>query len=86
VAIYDSLYVALAERRDTAMVTAAEGLIRRLSGDAGLAKRMVWVGDLLPDGLETAPRDINQVGHGFCLAQRHGKHKRQSATGGKRKF
>ena len=46
VTIYGSLYVALAERRDIAMVTADEGLIRRLTGDAGLAKRMVWVGDL----------------------------------------
>jgi predicted nucleic acid-binding protein len=44
VTIYDSLYVALAERRDIVMVTADEILIRRLSGDAALAKRMVWVG------------------------------------------
>jgi predicted nucleic acid-binding protein len=47
VTIYDSLYVALAERRDIVMVTADERLIRRLSGDAALAKRMVWVGDLM---------------------------------------
>jgi predicted nucleic acid-binding protein len=47
VTIYDSLYVALAERRDIVMVTADERLIRRLSGDAALAKRMVWVGDLV---------------------------------------
>jgi hypothetical protein len=40
----------------------------------------------LCDGLETAPRNIKPVGHGVCLAQRHGKHKRQSAAGGKRKF
>jgi predicted nucleic acid-binding protein len=46
VTIYDSLYVALAEKRDISMVTADERLIRRLSGDAALAKRMVWVGDL----------------------------------------
>jgi predicted nucleic acid-binding protein len=46
VTIDDSLYVALAEKRDIAMVTADERLIRRLSGDAALAKRMVWVGDL----------------------------------------
>jgi predicted nucleic acid-binding protein len=46
VTIYHSLYVALAERRDIVMVTADERLIRRVSGDAALAKRMVWVGDL----------------------------------------
>jgi predicted nucleic acid-binding protein len=46
VTIYDSLYVALAERRDIAMVTADGRLIRRLSADATLAKRVVWVGDL----------------------------------------
>ncbi len=46
VTIYDLLYVALAEKRDIAMVTADERLIRRLSSDAALAKRMVWVGDL----------------------------------------
>ena len=46
VTIYDSLYVALAEKRDIAMVTADERLIGRLSGNAALAKLMVWVGDL----------------------------------------
>ncbi len=44
--IYDSLYVALAEKRDIPLVTADGRLIRRLAGDPGLAKRMVWVGDL----------------------------------------
>lgn len=47
VTIYDSLYVALAEQLNIPMVTADERLIRRLSGDATLAKRMVWVGDLV---------------------------------------
>jgi len=47
VTIYDSLYVALAERRGIAMVTADERLLRRLSGVAALAKRMVWVGDVV---------------------------------------
>ena len=46
VTIYDSLYVALAEKRDIPMVTADERLIRQLSADAGLAKRMIWVADL----------------------------------------
>ena len=46
VTIYDSLYVALAEQRDIPMVTADQRLIRRLLGNAALARRMVWVGDL----------------------------------------
>jgi predicted nucleic acid-binding protein len=46
VTIYDSLYVALAEQRDLPLVTADERLIRRLSDDAALGQRMVWVGDL----------------------------------------
>jgi predicted nucleic acid-binding protein len=46
VTIYGALYVALAETRDIPLVTADERLIRRLSGDPALAKRMVWVGDL----------------------------------------
>jgi predicted nucleic acid-binding protein len=46
VTIYDSLYVALAEKREIPMVTADERLIRKISGDAGLARLMVWVGDL----------------------------------------
>ena len=45
VTIYDALYVALAEGRGIPLVTADERLIRRVSGDPGLAKRMVWVGD-----------------------------------------
>jgi predicted nucleic acid-binding protein len=45
VTVYDSLYVALAEQRDIPLVTADERFIRRLSGDAHLAKRMVWVGN-----------------------------------------
>jgi predicted nucleic acid-binding protein len=48
VTVYDSLYVALAEQRDIPLVTADERLIRRLSGDADLAKRMVWIGTDLP--------------------------------------
>jgi predicted nucleic acid-binding protein len=47
VTIYDSLYLALAEKRDIPMVTADERLIRQLSADAGLAKRMIWVADLV---------------------------------------
>ncbi|HEY0425445.1 MAG TPA: type II toxin-antitoxin system VapC family toxin [Rhodopila sp.] len=46
VTIYDSLYIALAEKRDIPFVTADQRLIRRISGDAGLAKRMIWVGGL----------------------------------------
>ena len=46
VTIYDALYVALAEQRDMPLVTADERLIRRLSRDPGLARLMVWVGDL----------------------------------------
>jgi predicted nucleic acid-binding protein len=46
VTIYDSLYVALAEKRNIPLVTADERLIRRMSGDMVLAKQIVWVGDL----------------------------------------
>jgi predicted nucleic acid-binding protein len=46
VTIYDALYIALAEKRNIPLVTADERLIRRMSGDVGLAKRIVWVGDL----------------------------------------
>jgi predicted nucleic acid-binding protein len=46
VTIYDSLYIALAEKLNISLVTADARLIRRMSGDAGLAKLMVWVGDL----------------------------------------
>jgi predicted nucleic acid-binding protein len=46
VTIYDSLYVALAEQRDVKFVSADVRLIRRLSDDADLVKRMVWVGSL----------------------------------------
>jgi predicted nucleic acid-binding protein len=46
VTVYESLYVALAEKRDIPMVTADERLIRQLSADAALARRVVWVGDL----------------------------------------
>jgi predicted nucleic acid-binding protein len=46
VTIYDSLYLALAEKRNIQLVTADERLIRRMSGDAALAQRLVWVGDL----------------------------------------
>jgi predicted nucleic acid-binding protein len=46
VTIHDSLYVALAEKRDIPLVTANERLIRRLAGDAALRQRMVWIGDV----------------------------------------
>jgi predicted nucleic acid-binding protein len=46
VTVYDSLYVALAEDRDLPLVTADERLVRRMSSDAALGQRMVWVGDL----------------------------------------
>jgi predicted nucleic acid-binding protein len=46
VTIYDSLYVALAEKRDIPLVTADRRLIRQLAGDADLAKRLLWLGDL----------------------------------------
>ncbi len=46
VTVHDALYVALAEQRAMPLVTADERLIRRMSGDPGLAKLMVWVGDL----------------------------------------
>ena len=44
VTIYDSQYIALAEKRDIPFVTADQRLIRRISGDAALAKRVIWVG------------------------------------------
>jgi predicted nucleic acid-binding protein len=46
VTIYDSLYVALAEKRDIPLVTADRRLIRQLTGDAALAKRLLWLGDM----------------------------------------
>jgi predicted nucleic acid-binding protein len=46
VTIHHSLYVALAEQRDIPLVTADQKLIRRLSADPGLARRLVWVGDI----------------------------------------
>jgi predicted nucleic acid-binding protein len=46
VTIYDSLYVALAERLAVPLVTADERLVRRLARDAAVGKLVVWVGDL----------------------------------------
>jgi predicted nucleic acid-binding protein len=46
VTLYDSLYLALAEKRNIPLVTADQRLIRRMLGDAAFAQRMVWVGDL----------------------------------------
>jgi predicted nucleic acid-binding protein len=46
VTIYDSLYVALAEKRGIPLVTADERLIRNLAGDPAMAKHIVWVGDI----------------------------------------
>ncbi len=46
VAIYDSLYMALAIERGIPFVTADERLIGRLCGDESLRKLLVWVGDL----------------------------------------
>jgi len=44
--IYDSFYVAISEQRDVEFVGADVRLIRQLSSDRNLGKRMVWVGDL----------------------------------------
>lgn len=46
VTIYDSLYIALAEKRNIPMVTADERLVRRMSGDAELTKHMIWIDDI----------------------------------------
>jgi predicted nucleic acid-binding protein len=46
VTIYDSLYLALAEKLGIPMVTADERLIARLSGNDALRRRLIWVGDL----------------------------------------
>ncbi len=46
VTAYASLYIALVEKLNVPLVTADERLIRRVSGDVALARRMVWVGDL----------------------------------------
>jgi predicted nucleic acid-binding protein len=52
VATYDSLYIALVEnyialveKRNIPLVTADERLIRRLSRNIALVKRMIWVDD-----------------------------------------
>ncbi len=44
--ICESIHVALAERLDIPLISAAQKLIRRLSRDSAFSKRMVWVGDL----------------------------------------
>ena len=46
ITIYDSLYLALAEKRNIPLVTADKSLIRSMSSDAVLAKRLIWVGEL----------------------------------------
>jgi predicted nucleic acid-binding protein len=46
VTVYDSLYLALAERRDIRMVTADQALIRRVAATPDLARLVLWVGDL----------------------------------------
>ena len=46
VTVYNSPYVALAEALDLPLVTADARLIRRLSDDPTLGKRLIWVGDL----------------------------------------
>jgi predicted nucleic acid-binding protein len=46
VTIYDSLYIALAEKRNIPFITADVRLIRRMADDATLSGRMIWVGDL----------------------------------------
>jgi predicted nucleic acid-binding protein len=48
VTIYDSLYVALAEQLDVALVSADAKLIQCLSSDATPGKRMIWVGNVPP--------------------------------------
>jgi predicted nucleic acid-binding protein len=47
VTIYDSLYIALAEKLHVPLVTADQQLIRRMAGDAALEQLVVWVGDLV---------------------------------------
>ncbi len=44
VTIYDSLYLALAERLDMPLVTADRVLVRRVSRDHELATRTIWLG------------------------------------------
>jgi predicted nucleic acid-binding protein len=46
VTIYDSLYLALAEKLSIPVVTADVRLMRQLEPDAALANRMVWIGNL----------------------------------------
>ncbi len=45
VTVYDSLYVALAEKLDIPFVTADQKLIRRMAGQAGNVARARWIGD-----------------------------------------
>ena len=47
--------VTFAEQRDLPLVTADARLIRRLSDDAALGRRMVWVGDLATPPSTAAP-------------------------------
>ncbi|MBV9252518.1 MAG: type II toxin-antitoxin system VapC family toxin [Acetobacteraceae bacterium] len=44
--IYDSLYVALAEKLEIPLITADKQLLRCVRPDAGLASRMIWLGDI----------------------------------------
>jgi predicted nucleic acid-binding protein len=46
ITIYDSLYVALAEKLNVPLVTADRKLIRSLAFDQTFARRAIWVGDL----------------------------------------
>ena len=48
VTIYDSLYAALAQRLEVPLVTADRKLVRSLSNDKALARRVIWIGDLAP--------------------------------------
>ncbi|HET8997852.1 MAG TPA: type II toxin-antitoxin system VapC family toxin [Acetobacteraceae bacterium] len=47
VTVYDSLYLALAEKLDIPLVTADRRLIARMAGSSS-AGRLIWVGDVQP--------------------------------------
>jgi hypothetical protein len=62
--IYTSLYVALTEKRDIPMVTADVRLIGRMSGDAALAKCMIWGGIWRP-GKQARSVRLGQIKFGM---------------------
>ena len=73
VTIYDALYVALAEQRDIPLVTMDQRLVRRLSSDAVLGKRMVGLRTSRPSSrVENPQRTVRGPSPGRAGSNPHG--------------